>query len=248
MTRKTNTSLTRRATLAGARSWTPASVMLYGDFFLGGGISKCRSFRGCANAQPAQLACRGSCQRASADLQRLRSDRHFQRRKRRLAPGQPGSRGGARRCLFRYQRRQCCRRPQFRSRAREGRMDRFLDDDDVWFPNKLELQVAEVQRTGADLVACDSVKFFPDGHESIQRVRRPDGWTYAKAISHHDWCAIPSTVIVRKQIFDVVGGLIDARVVTTTRTCATDIVASHDSSDGRGFNPLPHRSPQHLAE
>jgi glycosyltransferase involved in cell wall biosynthesis len=88
----------------------------------------------------------------------------------------------------------------------KGEWIAFLDDDDVWFPNKLELQVAEVQRTGADLVACDSVKFFPDGHESIQRVRRPDGWTYAKAISHHDWCAIPSTVIVRKQIFDVVGG------------------------------------------
>jgi glycosyltransferase involved in cell wall biosynthesis len=88
----------------------------------------------------------------------------------------------------------------------KGEWIAFLDDDGLWLPNKLERQVAEARRTDVDLIACDSIKFFPDGRESLQRIRRPDGWTYPKAISHHRWCAVPSTVIVRKHVFDVVGG------------------------------------------
>ncbi|MGP0086710.1 MAG: glycosyltransferase family 2 protein [Steroidobacteraceae bacterium] len=82
----------------------------------------------------------------------------------------------------------------------------FLDDDDLWLPEKLRRQLAAAEATGADLVACDSVQFFPDGSEVHDRVRKPDGWSYSRAINHHRWWAIPSTIIVRKRALDERGG------------------------------------------
>jgi glycosyltransferase involved in cell wall biosynthesis len=82
----------------------------------------------------------------------------------------------------------------------------FLDDDDLWLPTKLERQVAEAERTGADMIACDFVMFFPDGRESIVRSRLPDGWSYIKAIGHDAWGAAPSATMVRKTAFKETGG------------------------------------------
>src|SRR5262245_39810099 len=39
----------------------------------------------------------------------------------------------------------------------------FLDDDDIWFPEKLALQVAAAERTGADLVTCNFGASNADG-------------------------------------------------------------------------------------
>ncbi len=83
----------------------------------------------------------------------------------------------------------------------------FLDDDDLWLENKLERQVAEARRTGADMIACDYVKFFPDGREVVERPRVINGWPYVKALSHLQyWWAVPSAALVRKRIFDEIGG------------------------------------------
>jgi glycosyltransferase involved in cell wall biosynthesis len=87
----------------------------------------------------------------------------------------------------------------------KGEWIAFLDDDDLWLPTKLERQIAEAQRTGADMIACDYATFFPDGRESIQRIRPPDGWSYVKAISRQRWRAVPSAVMVRKIVFEQVG-------------------------------------------
>jgi glycosyltransferase involved in cell wall biosynthesis len=81
----------------------------------------------------------------------------------------------------------------------------FLDDDDMWLPTKLEQQIAEAQRTGANIITCDFVKFFPDGREVLERPRLVDGWSYTKALSHQRWWAPPSATIVRKRLFDEVG-------------------------------------------
>jgi glycosyltransferase involved in cell wall biosynthesis len=73
----------------------------------------------------------------------------------------------------------------------------FLDDDDIWLPHKLERQLAEAERTGADMVASDYIEFFIDGHEAIGGRRIPCGWTYLQAICHQRWGVPPSAVIVR---------------------------------------------------
>jgi glycosyltransferase involved in cell wall biosynthesis len=90
-------------------------------------------------------------------------------------------------------------------RAR-GEWVAFLDDDDLWLATKLERQVAEAQRTGADMITCDYVKFFPDGREVIERPRPLEGWPYVKALSHQYWWAMPSATMVRKRILDEIGG------------------------------------------
>jgi glycosyltransferase involved in cell wall biosynthesis len=74
----------------------------------------------------------------------------------------------------------------------------FLDDDDLWLPEKLGRQFAEAERTDADMIASDYVNFFLDGTESIGRPRPPQGWSQLKAISCTHWGCIPSTVIARK--------------------------------------------------
>src|SRR5260221_6962456 len=70
----------------------------------------------------------------------------------------------------------------------------FLDDDDLWLANKLERQVAEARRTGADMITCDYVKFFPDGREVVERPRVINGCPYVKALRHLKyWGAGPSS-------------------------------------------------------
>jgi GT2 family glycosyltransferase len=82
----------------------------------------------------------------------------------------------------------------------------LLDDDDLWLPTKLQRQVAEAERTGADLIACDYVQFYLDGSEIVRCARLIEGWTYPKAISHGYWWGLPSSVMVRKSVMEKLGG------------------------------------------
>ena len=51
----------------------------------------------------------------------------------------------------------------------------MLNDDDLWLPCKLEWQLSEAERTGADMIACDHIKFHPDGREIIRGQPRLPG-------------------------------------------------------------------------
>jgi len=87
----------------------------------------------------------------------------------------------------------------------KGEWIAFLDDDDLWLPHKLERQLAEAERTNADLICSDYVEFYPDG-ERIWRWRLPDGWSYTKAVNHGWWTAGTPTVVVRKKTLVQLGG------------------------------------------
>jgi hypothetical protein len=87
----------------------------------------------------------------------------------------------------------------------KGEWIAVLDDYQPWPPTKLERQVVEAERTGADMIACDSIEFRPDDREIIRRPRRLDGWSYAEALSHGYWWAPPSMVMIHKCVFDEIG-------------------------------------------
>jgi glycosyltransferase involved in cell wall biosynthesis len=82
----------------------------------------------------------------------------------------------------------------------------FLDDDDLWLRHKLERQLAEADRTGADMISCDYIEFYADGRELLRQPRLPDGWSHLRAIHHLLWWAPPSGVIVRRSVLAEVGG------------------------------------------
>ena len=106
----------------------------------------------------------------------------------------------------------------------------FLDDDDMWLPNKLELQLAEMQRYGA-LMSCtegyiatsseelalpvkDNTKQYNSEHfwPTLQRIFQSKGfvldwfpklWT-REFLSVHN-CVITTSVILAKSVVDQVG-------------------------------------------
>ena len=88
----------------------------------------------------------------------------------------------------------------------------FLDDDDLWLPHKLEQQISEAARTGADLIACNHFLVdFADGsvfvgYSAASGPRLPDGWTYTKAISDYSLAIQPSSTMARKAVIKAVGG------------------------------------------
>lgn len=88
----------------------------------------------------------------------------------------------------------------------KGEWIALLDDDDLWLPNALERLVAEAFRAGADMVAADYVEFWSDGHEVVYRPRPPEGWSFTKAASHIVWWALPGTTLVRKTVYQELGG------------------------------------------
>jgi GT2 family glycosyltransferase len=56
------------------------------------------------------------------------------------------------------------------------------------------------------MISGDYVEIWPDG-ERLRQPRLPQGWSYTKAASHVEhWCNPPSCVLLRKDVFDRVGG------------------------------------------
>jgi glycosyltransferase involved in cell wall biosynthesis len=83
----------------------------------------------------------------------------------------------------------------------------FLDDDDLWFPDKLDLQLKAAEMTGADMICSDYVDQFDDGREKIVRPRLRAGQSYLEAISEmRDWWAATPTVMVRRSVVTGLNG------------------------------------------
>src|SRR2546430_7784776 len=86
----------------------------------------------------------------------------------------------------------------FGLRFATGEWIAFLDDDDIWLPDKLEVQLAAAKRTGADLVTCNFCFFNQDGviaHAALPPV--PSGLNFAEALMIGNYVSGGSSVLVK---------------------------------------------------
>lgn len=83
----------------------------------------------------------------------------------------------------------------------------FLDHDDLWAPNKLERQMEELEKTGADLCYTSLVTFKRNGDEieTTDTPRVPSPEKLQEAL-YHSTTFLPSSVVVRREKFLASGG------------------------------------------
>ena len=105
----------------------------------------------------------------------------------------------------------------------------FCDDDDIWMPNKLELQIAAMEKTGCEMSSTDGFgghgpydpsKKYPrynaECHfNTLQQIYKnrgshlmdngfPDIWTIDFLRIHN--CVICSSVLMKRTLFDKING------------------------------------------
>lgn len=88
-----------------------------------------------------------------------------------------------------------------------GRMVAFLDGDDLWLPRKLELQMAAFDREpGILAVQCGAYCVDPSLRVFEKRVCRPRLDRLEHFLLFRNLPAFSSTVVVRKEAFERIGG------------------------------------------
>jgi len=89
----------------------------------------------------------------------------------------------------------------------QGEWLAFLDDDDIWLPDKLETQLDAAQRTGAGLVTCNFSIFNQDGAlVSPGLTALPEGLDFAEALMLGNYVSGGSAVIVKTGAIRSLGG------------------------------------------
>ena len=112
----------------------------------------------------------------------------------------------------------------------EGKYIAFCDDDDIWFPNKLELQIKEMKESGCKMSCTDGLigdgeyntnkrydkysseyyheilktNLYEDKECDLIKSKFPKIWDLDFIKLHN--CIICSSVVIEKQIFDKIIG------------------------------------------
>ena len=92
----------------------------------------------------------------------------------------------------------------------------FLDSDDLWAPQKLELQLARLTANPASRWSCTGVSFIDDqGHPIAQQGGKPyraqSGWILEQLLTFSAAATTP-TLMIHRSLFDEAGGF-DERVL-----------------------------------
>lgn len=77
-----------------------------------------------------------------------------------------------------------------------GKFIAFLDADDIWLPEKLSLQLAELSSSGADALYSQATMFYSDGRERpYSRRKNSENLSLSELASQFDLCL--STLVLR---------------------------------------------------
>jgi glycosyltransferase involved in cell wall biosynthesis len=91
--------------------------------------------------------------------------------------------------------------------AARGEWIAFLDDDDIWLPQKLETQLAAAQAAGAGIVTCNFVHFNDSGDIIPSGLApRPAGLSFAEALLLGNYVSGGSALIVKASIIRAIEG------------------------------------------
>ncbi len=90
--------------------------------------------------------------------------------------------------------------------AARGRWIAFLDDDDLWLPNKLEVQLQVAQAATADLVFCDFSMFDATKSVPHPKLRPPPPLSAKEGLTLLDYGRGCSHALVRRDAILAIGG------------------------------------------
>ncbi len=83
----------------------------------------------------------------------------------------------------------------------------FLDDEDIWLPDKLAVQLAAARETGADLVTCNFIQFNDAGDIVPSGLTpRPSGLSFAEALMLDNYVSGGSATLIRTAVMRKLGG------------------------------------------
>ena len=82
----------------------------------------------------------------------------------------------------------------------------FLDDDDIWLPDKLEVQCRYMEEhPECSAVHCAVWAFFSDKPDALWQCNWPPPITLAQALTNDYWVIVPTTLI-RSEVIRALGG------------------------------------------
>jgi glycosyltransferase involved in cell wall biosynthesis len=91
----------------------------------------------------------------------------------------------------------------------------FLDDDDIWLPDKLAAQLAAARETDAHLVTCNFIQFDDAGDIAPSGLApRPPGLSFAEALMLDNYVSGGSAALVRTAVMRQLGGF-DEHIVAS---------------------------------
>jgi len=88
----------------------------------------------------------------------------------------------------------------------EGEWLSFIDQDDIWFPGKLEKQIEIVEKTNASFCYTAFSRFYADGREVTKKNGSSDRKESLRLLASGKLFIPPSVALVKKETAEIEGG------------------------------------------